>query len=208
MKRRNFCIAASAITSLDFVNAQSLKKDEFKPYFEVSPIAGEEEKVRVYFSPSCSFSKQYFPFFKNLEGTLPANKQFAFTPLLNKTDGVAFGLAFCAISHWYPKYVNNFVEASLEGVQNQGQTVRNWQGIDRIGQAARLPVSAAKLTKENLDQAIFDTKRLIEIQSKCGIKNTPAVAVAGTYWVTPEITNGDSVQFNQLVNALISMTSS
>ena len=206
MKRRTFCVATSAITSVGFVNSQNLKKDEFKPYFEVSPIAGEEERVRVYFSPSCPFSKQYFPFFKNLESTLPENKQFAFTPLLNKTDGVAYGLAFSAISLTYPKYINNFVEASLEGVQGRGQTVRNWLGIDRIGQAARLPISAARLTQENLDKALSDTKRLIEIQSKCGIKNTPAVLVAGTYWVTPEITNGDSSQFSQLVNALISMT--
>lgn len=207
MKRRNFFIGVSTVASLDFVRAQNFKKDEFKPYFEVSPILGEEEKVRVYFSPSCPFSKQYFPFFKNLEGTLPVNKQFIFSPLLNRTDGVAYGLAFSAISLSYPKYINNFVEASLEGVQNRGQTVRNWPGIDRVGQAARLPVSAAQLTQENLEKALFETQRLIEIQSKCGIKNTPAVLIAGTYWVTPEITNGDSSQFSQLVNALISMTS-
>jgi protein dithiol oxidoreductase (disulfide-forming) len=36
-------------------------------------------------------------------------------------------------------------------------------------------------------------------------KNTPSVAVTGTYVVTPEFTAGDSAQFSTLVNAVISM---
>lgn len=206
MKRRSFVLGSAGAFCGEAVLAQVLKKDEFKPYFEVKPIVGEEDMVRVYYSPSCVFSKQYFSFFKNLQMTLPENKRFAFTPLINRSDGTAYALAYSALTLTYPKYVNNFVQASLEGVQERGQTVRNWPGIDRIARAAQIPVSLPELTNANLQAALAEANRLIQIQSRFGVKNTPAVAVAGTYWVTPEITSGDSAQFSQLVNAIISMT--
>jgi hypothetical protein len=199
-------LAVLGLNGLKTQAAQQLSPEEFRPYFQIKPIDGEQNLVRVYFSPSCAFSRQYFPFFKNLQATLPGNKQLVFTPLINKGDGLAYPLAYCSVASKYPKYLNNFVEASLEGVQGQGLTIRNWPGIERIGKAARLPISLPELTNANSKNSVNDAQTLIRIQNLFGIKNTPAVAVAGTYWVTPEITNGDSSQFSQLVNAVISMT--
>ena len=114
--------------------------DQLKPYLQVKPVAGDERMVRVFFSPSCTYSRMYFQFFKNLQATLPESKTFAFTPLVNKGDGLSFALSFLAVQKFYPAYLNNFIEASFVGVQDRSLSTLNWVGIERIGRAAHVPV--------------------------------------------------------------------
>lgn len=179
--------------------------DQLRPYQQVRTVEGDEFRVRAFFSPSCSFSKQYLPFFFNLANTLPPDKQFAFTPVVNKADGLTYAFAFAAVQRFYPRYVNNFVEASLRGVQEMGLSTRNWIGIERIGKAAGIPVPMGRLIEDNLPVLKDDVDRLIRLQGKLKITNSPSVSVAGTYIVTPEFTGGDTNQFSTLVNAVISM---
>lgn len=180
--------------------------DQLRPYQQVKTVEGDEFRVRAFFSPACNFSKQYFPFFINLSNTLPQDKQFAFTPVVNKADGLPYAFAFAAVQRFYPRYVNNFVEASLRGVQDMGLSTRNWFGLERIGRAAGIPVPLGRLVEDNLPVLKQDVAQLVQLQSKLKITNTPSVAVAGTYIVTPEFAAGDSNQFSNLVNAVISMT--
>lgn len=180
--------------------------DQLRPYLQVKPVEGDENMVRSFFSPGCSFSRQYYPMFVNLAFSLPNEKRFAFTPVVNKGDGLAYAFAFAAVQRFYPTYVNNFVDASLRGVQDFAISTKNWYGLERIGRAAGIPVPLARLVEDNLPVLTKDVERLIALQSKMKITNTPSVAVAGTYVVTPEFTAGDSSQFSTLVNAVISMT--
>ena len=179
--------------------------EALKPYLQVKPVAGDAETVRAFFSPSCSYSKMYFPFFKNLAATMPAGKTFEFTPLVNRGDGVSYALSFLAVRTYYPAYVNNFVEASLIGVQDKGLSTRNWAAIERIGKAAHLPVSLPALVQVHSADLTKALTAALQVQQGLGVTNTPAVSVAGTYIVTPEFTNGDVSLFSQLVNGLISM---
>ncbi len=187
------------------VFAQSNPADSLKPYIQVKTVPGDEFVVRAFFSPSCNYSKEYFHFFSNLSSTLPSEQIFSFTPLVNKGDGLGFALSFLAVKRFYPAYVKNFVEASLTGVQDMGLSPKNWAAIDRIGRAAKIPVSVPKLVNDNLKILQSDLDETIAIQSKLKITNTPSVSVAGTYIVTPEFTSGNAEQFSSLVNALISM---
>ncbi|WP_371765637.1 thiol-disulfide isomerase [Massilia sp.] len=180
--------------------------DQLRPYQQVPTVAGDELRVRAFFSPSCSFSKQYLLFFVNLSNTLPQDKQFAFTPVVNKADGLTYAMAFAAVQRFYPRYVNNFVEASLRGVQDLGLSTRNWFGIERIAKAAGIPVPMGRLVEDNFAVLQQDVERLMVVQTKLKITNTPSVSVAGTYIMTPEFTGGDANQFSTLVNAVISMT--
>jgi hypothetical protein len=180
--------------------------DQLRPYIQVKTVEGDEFRVRAFFSPACSFSKQYFTFFVNLANTLPQDKQFAFTPVVNKADGLAYAFAFAAVQRFYPRYVTNFVEASLRGVQDLGLSTKSWFGIERIGRAAGLPVPLGRLVEDNLPVLRRDVAHLIDLQAKMKITNTPSVAVAGTYVVTPEFTAGDANQFSTLVNAVVSLT--
>jgi hypothetical protein len=179
--------------------------DQLRPYLQVKTVEGDEFRVRVFFSPSCTFSKQYFPFFVNLSNTLPQGQQFAFTPVVNKADGLPYAFAFAAVQRYYPRYVNNFVEASLLGAQELGLSTRNWAGIERIGRAAGIPAPLARLVQDNLSLLKGDVERLMALQKKMKITNTPSVSVAGTYIVTPEFTDGRADEFSNLVNAVISM---
>ena len=179
--------------------------DQLRPYLQVKTVEGDEFRVRAFFSPSCSFSKQYLPFFLNLSNTLPQDKQFAFTPVVNKADGLTYAFAFAAVQRFYPRHVNNFVEASLRGVQDMGLSTRNWVGIERIGKAAGIPVPMGRLVEDNLPILKSDVEQLMTLRSKLKITNTPSVSVAGTYIVTPEFTGGDTNQFSTLVNAVVSM---
>jgi hypothetical protein len=199
-------LVLAALFSPGLSMAQQIQSEEqFKPYTQVKTVAGDEHMVRAFFSPSCPYSKMYFQFFRNLSATLPESKTFAFTPLVNKGDGVAYAAAFLAVQRYYPNYVSNFVEASLIGVQDKGVSTLSWAGIDRIGRAAHIPVPVSRLTYQHKKELIADLKSLTLLQKRLEITNTPAVAVAGTYVVTPEYTQGDAAMFSQLVNGLISM---
>ena len=179
--------------------------EALKPYLQVKPVAGDAETVRAFFSPSCAYSKMYFPFFKNLAATIPAGKTFEFTPLVNRGDGVSYALSFLAVRNYYPAYVNNFVQASLVGVQDRGLSTRNWAAIDRIGRASHLPVSLPALVQSHAAELSKALQAELLVQQGLAVTNTPAVSVAGTYIVTPEFTSGDVSLFSQLVNGLISM---
>src|SRR5205814_1909525 len=144
------------------------------------PVAGDGDTVRAFFAPSCAYSRMYFQFFKNLQATMPTGKSFEFTPLVNKADGVSYALSFLAVRRYYPAYVNNFVEASLIGVQDKGLSTRNWAGIERIGRAGHVPVSVARLVQQHADELRQELQASIERQHALAITNTPAVSVAGT----------------------------
>ena len=179
--------------------------EQLKPYLQVKPVVGDQETVRVFFSPSCPFSRMYFQFFKNLEATLPQDKTFAFTPLVNKADGVQFALSYLAVQKYYPAYIHNFMEAAFIGVQDKGLSTLNWAGIDRIGRAAHIPVPVPELVQAHADTLSNSLQKLLVLQKSLQITNTPAVSIAGTYIVTPEFTGGDAAMFSQLVNGIISM---
>ncbi|WP_260429062.1 thiol-disulfide isomerase [Burkholderia sp. Bp9015] len=179
--------------------------EQLKPYLQVKPVEGDEETVRVFFSPSCQFSRNYFQFFNNLEATVPRQKTFIFTPLVNKADGIQFALSFLAVQKYYPNYLRNFMEASFIGAQDRGISTSNWAGIDRIGQAAHLPVSVPRLVADHAPELEKELRAALVRQKLLAVTNTPAVAVSGTYIVTPEFTSGDAALFSQLVNGLISM---
>lgn len=206
MKKTLPLIAALLMTIPAFSCAQTPPAmDQLKPYLEVKPVAGDEETVRVFFSPSCTFSRGYFQFFKNLEATLPPEKRFRFTPLVNKGDGIEFALGFLAVQRYYPAYVHNFIEASFAGVQDKGISTRNWAGIRRIGDAAHVPVPVPDLVNAHRQELSEQLESLLVAQKQLKVTNTPAVTVSGTYVVTPEFTGGDAQMFSQLVNGIISM---
>lgn len=196
-------ISVSNLTVADPANNQAL--DQMRPYIQVKTVAGDEFTIRTFFSPNCTFSRQYFPFFQNLSKTVPATQKFEFTPLVNKGDGIEYALAFMAVRRFYPQYVQNFVEASLRGVQDLGMSPRNWVAIDRMGKAAHIPVPLPKLVEENFSTLQLDVNKIVRLQHDLKITNTPSVTVAGTYIVTPEFTAGNSEQFSNLVNGLVSM---
>jgi hypothetical protein len=206
MKRLASLALAVAIALPIAAHAQvPVGMEQLKPYLQVKPVAGDEETVRVFFSPSCPFSRMYFQFFKNLEATLPQDKTFAFTPLVNKADGIQFALSYLAVQKYYPAYIHNFMEAAFIGVQDKGLSTLNWAGIDRIGRAAHVPVSVPELVQAHGDTLRNSLQSLLVLQKSLQITNTPAVSVAGTYIVTPEFTGGDTAMFSQLVNGIISM---
>jgi len=177
----------------------------FKPYIQVKTVEGDERTVRVFFSPTCTYSRAYNQFFRNLKATLPENKKLVYTPLINKADGINYVVAFLAVEKYFPNHVNNFLEASFVGTQDKQLSITEWSGLDRIGRAAHLPVELSKLVFEHRSEIDKELHSLHAVQKNMQITNTPSVAVAGTYIVTPEFTQGDAAMFSQLVNGLISM---
>lgn len=206
MHRRSLIFAFAAITGIRESIAQSNSQiDQLKPYLQVKPIPGEEKTVRVFFSPACQYSRMYLQFFRNLAATLPEDKLFVYTPLVNKADGMSYAMAFAAVQRYYPSHLNSFIEVSMIAAQDKGVSTASWAGIDRLGRASKLPVSLPALVKANNAQIMKDVELYVSVRHNLQVLNTPAVAVAGTYVVTPEFTRGDAALFSQLVNGIISM---
>lgn len=91
------------------------------------------------------------------------------------------------------------------GVQEHGLGPSNWRALERIGRAARLPVSLPELVRDQQRVARAAVDAALDRQRALAVTNTPTVTVNGTYVVTPEFTNGDPQLFSQLVNGVISM---
>lgn len=200
------CFAGYYLFSQQLCFATEEKPDTaFKPYIQVKTVEGDERTVRVFFSPTCSYSRAYNQFFRNLKATLPETKKLVYTPLINKADGINYVAAFLAVEKYFPNHVNNFLEASYVGTQDKQVSITEWSGLDRIGKAAHLPVDLSKLVFDHRKEIDKELHSLHDVQKSMQITNTPSVAVAGTYIVTPEFTQGDAAMFSQLVNGLISM---
>jgi protein-disulfide isomerase len=184
----------------------SPQDQKFKPYLQVSPVASEENTVRVFFSPNCPYSYNYFNFFTNLSKTLPSELRFELTPLPNKRDSAQYALAFLAIRRYLPRFINEFTKSSFQLIQEDGLSSKSWSTIEKISKQSKIELSLPQLVlkqKSTLTQDLID---LIELSKKLEVTNTPSVAVAGTYTVTPEfVTGADPNLFNQLVNGVISM---
>ncbi len=207
MSRRKFflnTVVGAFVASESF--AQTMPQDQqLRPYLQVKTVAGDERIVRVFVSPSCPFSKMYLQFFRNLAATLPAGKTLAYTPLVNKADGVAYAMGFAAVQRHHPALLDNFIEASMVASQDKGIATSTWPGLERIGRASGLPVSLPKLVGASKVEVMADVERYVSLRHNLQVLNTPAVAVAGTYVVTPEFTKGDAALFSQLVNGIVSM---
>jgi hypothetical protein len=203
MITRRFIVAAVIAGCITKVGAQPM--DAPKPYLQVPTLSGDERLVRVFFSPSCQYSRMYVPFFRNLAATLPADRKLVYTPVVNKGDGVSYALAFAAVERFYPALVDQFIEASMVASQDKGIATTSWAGLERIGKAAGLREPLPLLVKQYDSIVQNAVSRYVDVRRSLQIVNTPAVAVAGTYVVTPEITKGDAALFSQLVNGIISM---
>lgn len=203
-----YSISAVLLSLALTAHAQQLPSvDQLRPYIQVKTVAGDEFTVRAFFSPSCSYSKQYLGFFGNLANTMPVSQKFEYTPVINKGDGLGYAMSFLAVKRFYPRYMPNYVEASLRGVQDHGLAPSNWAAIDRFGKAAHIPVPISKLVDENLQILRKDYDAALAVQQQLKITNTPSISVAGTYIVTPEFAGGNVDQFSSLVNGIISMVS-
>lgn len=208
LNRRSVFVSGLGFILIGNTSAQERQNsvDKMKPYIQVETLKDDAEMVRVYFSPECSFSKSYFPFFQNLKKTLPPTRRFQYNDVVNRRDGTSYALACAAVRRSFPEYMSNFVEASLIGVQERSLNIRSWAHIDSIGRAARLPKKVSELVMSQSSVLQDDVLDGIRRQGHYKITNTPSVAVAGTYVVNPEIVMGDMEMFSRLINGVISMT--
>ncbi len=204
MRSRRFFLGAMGASAVQAALSQPVMEVP-KPYLQVPTVAGDERTVRVFFSPSCQYSRMYVPFFRNLASTLPADRRLVYSPVVNKGDGIAYAMAFAAVESFYPVLVDQFIEASMVAAQDKGIATGAWAGIERIGRAAGMPIRLPELVLKNSTLVQNAVHRMISVRSSMQVVNTPAVAVAGTYVVTPEVTKGDAALFSQLVNGIISM---
>ncbi len=185
-----------------------------KPYLEVTPYKPDANAVRIFFSPTCMYSREYLSFFKNLDTTLSAKtaKTTIFTPTTNFVDGINYAMAFAAVRRFHPTYLQNFIEASMTAFQDKHINVFGWAGIETVGAAVgfgkskQMPESLPLLVSKNKVILYKDVQEYQVAQKALQIIGTPSVAVAGTYVVSPEFTLGDADRFSELINAVVSMT--
>jgi protein dithiol oxidoreductase (disulfide-forming) len=180
-------------------------QQQLKPYLEVKPVPGEGQIIRGYYAGTCNHSRQYFNFLKNLSASLPSAKKFIYTPYVNSVDGLAYAASWACVQRFSPPHVNNFVEASLLGIQDRGLDTKKVGDLETIARAAHVPFGLREMVIKNEGVLKADVQNLIRVQKGLNITNTPSVAVAGTFIVNPELTMGDAAMFSQLVNAVISM---
>ncbi|GEM_PF-1365105 len=218
IKYASIC-AATLIASMEAVSSTTtqLQRNEsseqlttqnqqIRPYLQVPTVAKEESTVRVFFSPNCPYSYNYFNFFLNLSQSLPKELKFELSPLPNKRDGIEYALAFLAIRRFMPEHTSEFTKSSFRGFQDLGLNSKNWSAIERITKASNIEVNLPGLVLSRKSILINDLSALIQLTKELRVTNTPCVAVVGTYTVTPEyVTGADPALFNQLVNGVISM---
>jgi hypothetical protein len=196
----------SQLVKIENSEQLTTQNQQIRPFLQVPTIVKEENTVRVFFSPNCPYSYNYFNFFLNLSKSLPKELKFELSPLPNKRDGVEYALAFLAIRRFMPEHTSEFTKSSFKVFQDLGLNSKNWSAIERVTRASNIEVNLPSLVLARKAVLINDLSALIQLTKELRVTNTPCVAVVGTYTVTPEYVSGaDPALFNQLVNGVISM---
>jgi len=218
MRKRNFLMGLLAATTVPVfaqsTDAVSPTPNAIKPYLQVPSYKPDANVVRIFFSPTCPYSRQYLSFFKNLESSLNSKtaKESIFTPTTNLSDGIEYAMAFAAVRRFHSRYAQNFIDASMIAAQEKNINVFNFRGINIIasavgfGRTKQLPESLITLIAKNKALLYLDVQDYQAAQKALQIIGTPSVSVAGTYVVSPEFTMGDPERFSELINAVISMS--
>ncbi len=224
----NFCAAGSLVLAAVnmHVYAQSSEPSlqqaverASRPYVKFtgqSRVEGDENVVRVWFSPTCRYSYEYHNFFENLARSVPpaTGMTVEFSPVLNfdmkkgARDGAVWAMAYATVRRFYPAYVSNFIKASFVIAQEHNRSPLLIKNVADTLTAARL--DSKEVLKKMLDNKavlINDLNNYAILMKRYQITSAPRVTVAGMYEVNPEYVDGDPKRFELAINALISMVS-
>lgn len=177
MRKRNFLMGLLAATTVPVfaqsTDAVSPTPNAIKPYLQVPSYKPDANVVRIFFSPTCPYSRQYLSFFKNLESSLNSKtaKESIFTPTTNLSDGIEYAMAFAAVRRFHSRYAQNFIDASMTAAQEKNINVFNFRGINMIasavgfGRTKQLPESlTAQYRLRRISALVF---RFIRMTYQC-----------------------------------------
>ena len=169
-----------------------------RPYIELAPPISEDlQKVLTFFSFSCPFCRLQHDAIANWATGLPTKYlQHEFVPVVTDKQTMTAAIIYYAARRQYPKPrdLQAFMGRAYMAIQDGNKSMtdpKTWVPL-----LAR-PFAA----NDHKTDVIAAAKRLVDYQ----ITNTPSIAMAGRYVITPEIVNGRTDTFIQLANGVASM---
>lgn len=190
-----------------------------RPYVELSTddrVVGDANVVRVWFSPTCSYSYSYQNFFENLARSVPSatGMSVEFLPVLNfdqkrgARDGALWASVYATVRRYYPAYTLNYIKASYVIAQEYNLSLFVMKNVADILKAARLnPEQVIRTMVDNKATIAQDLQDYAVLMKRYKITSTPRVTIAGMYETNPEYVEGDPQKLELVINALISMSS-
>ncbi len=174
-------------------------------YTQVPQIGGEWDVVRLFFSFSCPFSKDWHDAFVKWGRSLPNGMNFLPTPLVTLDDDESYpsALAFYSVLKASPARIMDFMVKSYEGVQERKldpTDVRTY-----IMAAANAKVDMKEFGRLMSSQAMSNmVERAGLVRQKYKVAHTPSFGIHGRYVASPEGVAGNPGLMLQLLNALVS----
>lgn len=176
-------------------------------YVQVPQIEGEWNRVRLFFSVSCPFSKSWHEGMLKWGSSLPKQIQFMPTPVVTLADDESYVAArsFYAVSMASPNRVATYMAKCYEGVQERRldpTDVRTY-----IMAASNAGVDMRRFMEEANSVTVHNLSVLAaKMTQRYKVRQTPAFGISGKYLTSPEGVAGNAGLFYQLMNALVSKT--
>lgn len=174
-------------------------------YSQVPQIGGEWDVVRLFFSFSCPFSKDWHDAFIKWGRTLPSGMSFVPTPMVTLVDDESYpsALAFYSALKASPGRLMEFMRLGYEAVQ-----VRKLDPTDvrtYIMAAANAGVDMKAFARLMRSQELGPmVSRAGIVANRYRVSGTPSFGIHGKYLASPEGVGGNPGLMLQLLNALVS----
>jgi len=172
----------------------------------------DEKKVLVYFKYDCPYCREYHSMLASWGQSLPPGYALEFVPVLETgVDGKILKKNLIPFSLYEALELVPGVTASnllafserayaieQDGIKKPDGDMPEWNAAVRYSGISGVSVKDAS---HEVEKELPD---LVERQGHYRLKETPTLVICGKYEVSPGITNGDHVMFQQLINGVMS----
>lgn len=208
--RRSFlsglAVGSAALTLPNYLLAADVPLPRLPDlYTQVPQISGEWNRVRMFFSFSCTFSKKWHAGFMNWGRTLPASMAFMPTPIVTLADDESYPAALAFYSAWKasPKRITHFMELGYEAVQVKKLDPTDVRTYIMAASNAGVDMKAyLDLCQKQTLSSTVESAGLLAQRYK--LSGTPSFGIGGRYMVSPEGVGGNEGLMYQLLNAMVS----
>lgn len=174
-------------------------------YRTVGSISGEHRNVRMFFSPTCEFSRQHHEMIFRWGMTLPKTLSFMPTPVIASSDDSVAPNALIFYSVWFadPAKLGAYMLKVYDLIQGSAGDPTDIKTYMEAARRAGIKIDAVAdaFNKPQITEACASATR---IGARYRLERTPTVGVCGRYAVTPDGVAGNRDLFVQLLNALTS----
>lgn len=172
--------------------------------YQMATVSDDADVVRLFFSPTCGFSRQAHLPVTRWGATLPRGMRFEATPVVTREPASAIAAAaYFTVSKLAPERIDQYTDLLYSVLQDRREPadqLRTYAAVARQVGVDPARFEATVRSAEMRDRVFAAAKMLARYK----LSVTPTLAVGGRFLVTSDATQGINSNFFELLNAVAS----